>query len=50
MPDVPSMGNENIMAAGSPLIANPRPMNQDQRAALAGGNLDEAIALGNRRV
>ena len=45
MPDVPSMGNENIMAAGSPLIANPRPMNKDQRAALASGDIDAALAL-----
>ena len=27
----------------------PQPLNQQQRVALAGGNLDEAIALGNRR-
>ena len=25
------------------------PLNPDQRIALAGGNLDQAIALGNRR-
>ena len=29
--------------------AAPAPLNPNQRVALAGGNLDEAIALGNRR-
>ena len=52
MPEVPSMGNENIMAGNenimagaSPMAANPRPMNQQQRAALASGDLDAALAL-----
>jgi hypothetical protein len=39
------MGNENIMAAASPMVTNPRPMNQQQRAALAEGNIDAALAL-----
>ena len=52
MPEVPSMGNENIMAGNenimagaSPMATNPRPMNKDQRAALASGNIDAALAL-----
>jgi len=45
MPEIPSMGNENILAGASPMVANPRPMNQQQRAALASGDLDAALAL-----
>ena len=45
MPEIPSMGNENIMAGASPIVANPRPMNQQQRAALASGDIDAALAL-----
>ena len=52
MPEVPSMGNENIMAGNenimagaSPMATNPRPMNQQQRAALASGDIDAALAL-----
>jgi len=45
MPEVPSMGNDNIMAGASPMVANPRPMNKDQRAALASGDIDAALAL-----
>ena len=45
MPEIPSMGNENIMAGASPIVANPRPMNKDQRAALASGDIDAALAL-----
>ena len=45
MPEIPSMGNENIMAGASPMVANPRPMNQQQRAALASGDIDAALAL-----
>ena len=56
MPDVPSMGTENVMGMGdenimssaSPMAANPRPMNQQQRAALAEGNIDAALALRGR--
>jgi len=45
MPEIPSMGNENIMAGASPIVTNPRPMNQQQRAALASGDIDAALAL-----
>ena len=48
MPDVPSMGNENIMAGASPMVTNTRPMNKDQRAALASGDIDAALALRGR--
>jgi hypothetical protein len=44
MPDVPSMGTENIMAQTQPQKA----LSPDQRVALAGDDLDEAIALGQR--
>ena len=33
------------MAAASPMVTNPRPMNKDQRAALASGDIDAALAL-----
>jgi hypothetical protein len=45
MPEIPSMGNENIMAGASPIVTNPQPMNKDQRAALASGDIDAALAL-----
>ena len=44
MPEVPSMGTENIMAQTQPQ----KPLSPDQRVALAGDDLDEAIALGQR--
>ena len=44
MPEVPSMGTENIMAQAQPQQA----LSPDQRVALAGDDLDEAIALGRR--
>jgi len=44
MPDVPSMGTENIMAQAQPQQA----LSPDQRVALAGDDLDQAIALGRR--
>ena len=45
MPEIHSMGNENIMAGASPIVTNPQPMNKDQRAALASGDIDAALAL-----
>ena len=44
MPDVPSMGTESIMAQTQPQ----KPLSPDQRIALAGDDLDQAIALGQR--
>tara|TARA_R100001440_G_scaffold16496_1_gene28022 strand:- start:315 stop:3227 length:2913 start_codon:yes stop_codon:yes gene_type:complete len=44
MPEVPSMGDENIMAQTQPQKA----LSPDQRVALAGDDLDQAIALGQR--
>ena len=43
--------NEAIAATGVGIGADaPTNLNEAQRVALAGGDLDEAIALGNRRV
>ena len=49
MPDIPSMGGEDV-AQASTVAQGPAPanLNADQRVALAGGDLDEAIALRNR--
>ena len=49
MPDIPSMGGEDIVQAPN-MAPSPAPanLNQDQRAALAGGNIDEALALRGR--
>jgi hypothetical protein len=45
-----SQGGESIFSDDVQESASaPQPLNPQQRVALAGGNLDEAIALGNRR-
>ena len=56
-PDIPlpnvQSGSEDIFSGSEMTMAGPvsdAPLNPQQRIALAGGNLDEAIALGNRRV
>tara|TARA_R100001480_G_C4733624_1_gene181295 strand:- start:127 stop:1656 length:1530 start_codon:yes stop_codon:yes gene_type:complete len=56
-PDIPlpnvKSGSEDIFAGSEMTMAGPvsdAPLNPQQRIALAGGNLDEAIALGNRRI
>ena len=56
-PDIPlpnvRSGSEDIFSESEMTMAGPvsdAPLNPQQRIALAGGNLDEAIALGNRRV
>jgi hypothetical protein len=51
MPNVPSMGNEPIVQ-DTASISGPgmsTPLNQDQRAALASGDIDAAIALRGQR-
>ena len=51
MPEVPSMGNEAVIGEQSSLSGPGmvQPLNQDQRAALASGDIDAAIALRGQR-
>jgi len=44
VPEIPSMGSMDVASAPA------TPLSADQRVALAGDDLDEAIALGQRNV
>ena len=48
MPEIPSMGGDSMFETDMAMNQQQTPLNQDQRVALASGDLDEAIALRNR--
>ena len=48
MPEIPSMGGDSMFETDMAMNQQQAPLNQDQRVALASGDLDEAIALRGR--
>ena len=48
MPEIPSMGGDSMFETDMAMNQQQTPLNQDQRVALASGDLDEAIALRGR--
>ena len=48
MPQIPSMGGDSMFETDMAMNQQQAPLNQDQRVALASGDLDEAIALRGR--
>jgi len=48
MPEIPSMGGDSMFETDMAMNQQQAPLSQDQRVALASGDLDEAIALRGR--